>query len=178
MRAWVHFMQDTVKERLSLHWHDWVNPMWWHPPPPLWGCVSLQWIHLCLPFFAQVPEVILLHMGKALLPLIFTLDIIHTPRGGVYIYIFFFSPSKQTLGRLVWAEAYFFNQGACSLPICLIMSQPFSLLSLAGAQHGSPPSICCFVQPCRNNRFIKGQFDWKHKESFGSLSCASGYQDL
>lgn len=46
-------------------------------------------------------------MGKALLPLIFTLDIIHTPRGGcIYIYIFF-SPSKQTLGRLVWAEAYF-----------------------------------------------------------------------
>lgn len=105
MRAWVHFMQDTVKERLSLRWHDWVNPMWWHPPPPLWGCVSLQWIHLCLPFFAQVPEVILLHMGKALLPLIFTLDIIHTPRGGVYIYIF--SPSEQTLGKLVWAEAYF-----------------------------------------------------------------------
>ena len=50
MRVWVHFMQDTVKERLSLCWHDWVNPMWWHPPPPLWGWVSLQCLHLCLPF--------------------------------------------------------------------------------------------------------------------------------
>lgn len=115
--------------------------------------------------------------GKGFTPSNFYSRYYSYTKRGVYIYIYF-SPSKQTLGRLVWAEAYFFNQGACSLSICLIMSQPFSLLSLAGAQHGSPPSICCFVQPCRNNRFIKGQFDWKHKESFGSLSCASGYQDL
>lgn len=113
MRVWVHFMQDTVKERLSPRWHDRVNPMWWHPPSSLWGWVSLQCLHLCLCEKSPAVQFVASH-GKCFL----TQDITHTWTGGAFFF------KKQTLWGFV--GAYFIIRETCLLCISFGFKPSFS----------------------------------------------------
>lgn len=125
--------------------------------------------------YVKVPTVLLLHIGNVVPLHIFNKDIIHTLRQGA------FPPPKKTVRRCVLFNGLFYYHGKHVHYLCLLVfSKASPFLSLAGAQHGSPPYI--WPKALSNYAGVtalwKAGFTRNREQSFGNMSSASGYQDL